>query len=281
MSEPLTLGQPTPRHWIFDYLYAFVSVLGALSMIETRLAIFVVLLLIIALASLSKSTRDRKWTWILGSSLFIATLGLGRFIFKEALPGIAEARGRDSSKHAVSMLREIYFAQNAMRKYAMIDPDHDKIGSAARLGELTGQVPARGSGRLANAPLTPRLTPQMETAHGQAAENQGYLFYVCLPQADGKWTAQASGSVDDERAERNWLAYAWPSAPNLGHKQAYAIDQHERIVEFNNERNHELVFMGATFAPACDSVLNKDDENRWTVWGGKAPRTDLPGVDDR
>ena len=280
MSNSLTPGRPSTRRWIFDYLYAAVSILGALSIIETRLSIFVVLLLIIALASLSKSVKDKKWAWILGSALLMATLGLGRFIFKEALPGIAEARGRDSSKHAVSMLREIYFAQNAMRRYAMIDPDHDKIGSAARLGELTGQIPARGSVHLANPPLAPRLSPQIETAHGRATENQGYLFYICLPQANGEWTAQESAGVDDEKAERNWLAYAWPSAPNLGHKRAYAIDQHERIVEFENERNQKLVFMGATFAPPCDSVLKVDQSTDWTLCGGKTPRTDLPGIDE-
>lgn len=276
MNEPLPSDKPSSRR-IFDYLYGLAFALGAISIIETRLSVFVVLLLIIALASLSRSQADKRWAWALGCALVLATIGLGRFIFKEALPGIAEARGRDSSKHAVSMLREIYFAQNAMRRYAMIDPDQDKVGSAARLGELTAQVLARGSIRLPNVPLAPRLSPRIETAHGQATEYQGYLFYVCLPQADGKWTAQTDALVDEEKSERNWLAYAWPSAANLGHKHAYVIDQHERILEFNNEQNHMLIFMGAAFAPPCDSLFNPGPDIHWDTWSGKTPRAELPG----
>lgn len=265
---------------VAPFLYALTAVTGVASLVETRLAVFAVLLLIIALASVS-STRtpprgQTAWTWVLSGALVISILGLGRFIFQEALPGISEAKGRDSSKRAVSLLREIYFAENAMRRYAMIDPDGDGVGGAGRLAELTGHAPARGRRNLQTLPLAPRLAPLIETAHGPATEHEGYLVLVCVPKAGGGLTAQMADPVDEERAERRWIAYAWPQASGLPHKQAYAIDEHEGIFELDNENERGLIYVGAAYAPPCDALVRPEGP-RFRPWGGKKPRLDLPG----
>jgi len=257
--------------------YSTAALVGALSVMETRLAVFAVLLLVIALASWSSSTRKHgrvsgNWTLILSISLALATLGLGRFIFKEALPGISEARGRDSEKRAVSLLREIYFAENAMRRYAMIDPDHDQIGGAGRLSELTGQT-----AHLSSPPLAPRLQPRMSTAQGPATEHEGYLVLVCVPGPNGTWTARPDDAVDEEARERNWVAYAWPSAAHLPHSRAFAIDQHERIIVSDNHDERGLVFVGATYPPPCGPLDSLPNRAKWVSWQGKLSRSDLPG----
>ncbi len=263
-------------------LYGLVALIGVASVFETRLSVFAVLLLVIGLASVSSSkhlSRDRArlFIWLLSSSLVLATLGLGRFIFKEALPGISEAKGRDSSKRAVSLLREIYFAQNAARRYAMIDPDGDGIGSALRLGELSGYHPARGTTTLSTPPLSPRLAPRLDTARGPATEHDGYLILICLPEPGGTWTATVEATVDEEMAERNWLGYAWPIASGLPQTSAFAIDEHEGIYEYHNLERGDLIYVGATHPPPCDALRSPDAPQSWTAWGGKVPRTELPG----
>src|SRR5690606_25913996 len=105
------------------------SGIGLVSIWETRAAVFAILLLVIALASLFRfeHPHKEKIKLLLIVSLVVATAGMGRFVWQEALPGIAEARGRASGKKAVSLLREILFAQDALRRLAMIDPDGDGI----------------------------------------------------------------------------------------------------------------------------------------------------------
>ncbi len=275
------MNQTTRPHRGWSALYAGLTSLGALSLVETRAAVFAVLLLIIGLAQVSSSSvldasRSRFWTRVLSIGLGLSILGLGRFIFQEALPGISEAKGRDSNKRAVSLLREIYFAQNAMRRYGMVDPDGDGVGSAGRLGELTGVVKARGTIQLETPPLAPRLAPRTDTRSGPATEHEGYLFFACLPKPGGGWSARSDAKVDEERAERNWIAYAWPMASNLPHKKAYAIDEHEGIYELDNLNQKELVYVGGLHPPPCDS-LPKAESDKWKPWNGKTRLEGLPG----
>lgn len=259
--------------------YTLVTALGGASLVWPKLAVFSVLLSVIALASLSRKTDKGVWTVLLTTGLSLSVLGLGRFIFKEALPGIAEARGRDSERRAVSLLREIYFAQNAMRRYGMIDPDGDGTGSAGRLSELTGHSPSRGNIRLSSPPLAPRLIPLTETRWGPATNYEGYLFLACIPAADGAYTAQPQAPVDEEAAEKSWLAYAWPAANGLPHSALYVIDAHEGIFVSDNRRGNELRFVGATHAPPCDTLVSPPSGVTFTAWQGKKPRADLPSAD--
>lgn len=254
------------------------ALLGLLSLWETRVSIFAVLILVIALASSSRSadTRSRRLTPLLWVGLCGAILGIGRFVWQEALPGIAEARGRASSKKAVSVLREILFAQDAMRRYAFIDPDGDSVGSAGTLGELSGAVVSRLTQKMVASPLAPRFSPRVLTSSGPASAHDGYLFMVCLPGVDGTWHARVSQEIQPEDSERRWLAYAWPESPGPAHSAAYFIDEHERILESQNNHRGELRLDGPHKAPACDDALAPATAPHWQTWRGKQARQELP-----
>lgn len=62
-----------------------------------------------------------------------------------------------------------------------------------------------------------------------------HIFQVFLPGADGTWVPEApaggreAGAVDADRAERAWLAYAWPEqAPS-------ASDPHHRTFMISDD----------------------------------------------
>jgi hypothetical protein len=258
--------------------YGAVGLLSAACLVYAKLAVFSLLVCVIALASLSRAGLTRGWRLLLFISLALSCVGVGRFVFTEAVLGISEARGRDTERRAVSLLREIYFAQNAARRYAMIDPDGDGVGSAGFLAELTGSATARQGAPLPTPPLAPRLSPRMDTRVGQATKIESYLFIICLPTAEDGWTAQPSDQVDNEAAERSWLAYAWPSESGLPHTSVYVIDEHEAIFVHDNRASSGLRFVGTTHPPACTTLRKPPALVSFSPWQGKQPRADLPGA---
>lgn len=254
-----------------------VALSGVLSLLLLPLSVLAVLLHVIALAATTRmDPQARRWVLPLLVLTGLCSVGaMARFVLSDALAGIIEARGRDSSARAVSILREILFAEDAMRRYAFIDPDGDRVGSAGRLGELTGVVGARGGAPLAIPPLAPRLMPGASTRSGPALDHGGYYFLVCLPAPGGGWATHHDDPVDDEAAERRFLAYAWPNAADAPHKAAFFMDEHERILESANQLGGKLRLVGAAGAPDCaDALLNPE---LWQPWRGKQPRTTLPG----
>jgi hypothetical protein len=249
--------------------------LGAL--VESRLAVFGLLAAVIALAAkkdrLSEAAQKlNRWLSMLALALSFAALS--SFIVGEALPGIIEARGRDAEQRTVSRLRELLFAEDSMRKGAAIDPDHDRIGSAAFLSELTGAHPARGRIQLKYAPLEARLVPRVPTKAGPALEDGDYLIYICLPRAEGGYTASPGEAIDDERAERSWFAWAWPKSPSVP-RALLAIDQDERILRAREGPLRAKQWVGRDEPPPCDLSL-LEDSSLFAPWRGKAPRPSLP-----
>jgi len=249
--------------------------LGAL--VESRLAVFALLAAVIALAA-RKDRLSARWrkvnTWAATFALLMSFISLSLFILYEALPGIIEARARDAEQRAVSRLREFLFAEDALRKGAAIDPDHDGIGSAAFLSELTGAQLARGKRRLVHTPLEVRLTPRTLTPVGPALEEGEYLFFLCLPKSDGGYTANPGDEVDDERAERNWFGFAWPKSGGTPHA-LFAIDQDERILRARVEAPKAKQWAGREFPPPCDPRLLQDS-SLFAPWRGKTARPRLP-----
>jgi hypothetical protein len=271
-----------PPSRIHSRLLYSLLLLGPASLLESRLSIFAVLLLVIGLASLSRvdARSRRRFGWALGITLALAVIALGRFVLVEALPGIIEAGGRASGGRAVSVLREVSFAQDASRRLALIDPDRNGVGGAGRLGELTGAAPPRGAGRLETPPLAPYLTPRVLTPQGPAAEEQDYLYLVCVPGTHGRLTARPDDQVDERLAERRFVAYAWPR-DGSHQSAAFFIDEHERVLESDNRGpGDELRLVGAARAPSCDDALAPTTQNEWRVWRKKAPRRSLPGLPD-
>lgn len=268
-------------------LLALACLLGPLALAEARAAVFAVLLLIIALAALTRHRgRARPWLRLgLVTSLVLAILGLGRFVLKEALPGIVEASGRATGDRAVSRLREILFAQDASRRLGLIDPDGNGIGGAGRLAELTGANPPRPTpGKpagtpLPHPPLGPLFRPRVTTPHGPAAEEGDYLFLVCVPGRDGRLTAFLDAEVDEAAAERRFVAYAWPAQPGGAQTGAFFIDEHERILETDNAGNDGSPRLwGPERAPDCHDALEPPHAATWRPWRNKQPRKSLPGL---
>lgn len=263
-------------HFIF---LIFIGLLGLLSGFEARASVFACLLLVIGFASLSRFEHKRKKAVfvLLCVGALSTAVGMVRFVWGEALQGIAEARGRATSKRAVSLLREILFAQDALRRYAMIDPDKDGVGSAGRLGELAGTDPARGEKLLSTPPLAPRFSPRTASVAGPANQQEGYLLLICLPGDGDTWVTHPGEKVDDEAAERRWVAYAWPAQDGLGHEAAYFINEHEEILESANKGSDGLRLVGSSRAPSCDDALADPTKSHWQIWNEKAKRPHLPG----
>lgn len=257
-------------------LLVLLSIAGLTSIAFTKIALFVLVGSLLAFLSLGQRPA-RVLQVLTGVAALSSLIGFVRFIVIEAMPGIVQGGTLASGQTAVSRLREILFAQDALRRSGAIDPDGDGVGSAAFLGEMIGQVGLRGGERL-TPPVLERYPQLVETALGPAAEIAGYYFIVCLPKRGGGYTARPGEPVDDEAAERHFVAYAWPSSDGRGLLEAYFIDQHERILFARSGApagRRERV--GPDRPPACDDALAARTRETWQVWRGKRPRATLPG----
>jgi hypothetical protein len=209
----------------------------------------------------------RFWLW---AGVVLSAVGLVRFLTGEAMRGIVGG-GRTAVEQAtVSRLRDVLFAEDAMRRAGWIDPDRDGIGSAASLPELCAGEPLRGQ--------PPRATPALQcgelrpTTLGPAARSGPYLYTLCLPTPDGGWSANGA-AVDEEAAERRFVAFAWP-APARPFDRAYFIDEHENIRVAALSPAPSAATPGSPrFPTTCAAALGLD----WQPWRGKKARPDLPG----
>jgi hypothetical protein len=196
------------------------------------------------------------------------------------MPGIVAGGQVATERSALWRLREIVRAQDAMRSLSHVDPDADRIGSAALVGELMGQLPLRGLRTLEPPLLGRRFARLMDTPIGPAAVANAYLLIVCLPDAEGKLTARPGNTVDEEHAERRWVAYGWPMQADRGEGrgQAYFVDEHERIlVTSNRDARGEPLWVGPNHPPGCDAALTDPTRALFRVWEDKRPRESLPG----
>lgn len=260
------------RYAVFGAL-ALVSVL---SLFVTKLSLFMMVGSFLAWASLKKGDARAFPALTLVAGL-CSSVAFVRFLVGEAMPGIVQGGTIASNDAAVSRLREILFGEDAMRRQAFIDPDGDKIGSAGFLGELTGAIGLRSGAPLAQ-PVLERYPGLVETALGPAMEIAGYYYIVCLPKLGGGFTARPGEAVDEEAAERRFLAYAWPATEGRGLVDSYFIDEHERILFARDgaPAGHRER-LGPDRPPACDDALSAAHRERWQVWRGKKPRDSLPG----
>ncbi|HVW28233.1 MAG TPA: hypothetical protein VHC69_22875 [Polyangiaceae bacterium] len=203
-------------------------------------------------------------------------VGLARFAASKAMLGIVEGGQSATAFGALWKLREVVIAEDGLREMAPWDPDGDHVGSAALIGALAGSEPLRKTKRLDAPLLNYAFRVQTPTAIGPAARVEGYLIVVCLPKAGGGFTARPGEPVDDELAERRYVAYAWPSEAATGMTTAFFTDEHERILVLDPPRGAAAPYKGADRPPACDAALGKDG-HPWKPWKGKQPRKSLPG----
>lgn len=241
----------------------------------TKLGLFAAVGTFVAWASLPRLPRAelRRERWLLLVAALASSVGFARFVVLEAMPGIVAGGNRFTEQRAISRLREILFAEDSARKTAVCDPDHDGIGSAALLGELTGELGLRGGERL-RAPLLEGYPPQVDTKLGPASEIGGYYLAICLPRAGGGLSARPGEPLDEELAERRFIAYAWPSGSAPGLESALALDEHERISLAPAKPGLRY---GASSSPSCDDAVAPETRGAWTAWRHKQPRETLPG----
>jgi hypothetical protein len=245
----------------------------------TKLGLFAAVGVFVAWASLPplpKAELGRERGLLLLAAL-AASVGLFRFVVVEAIPGIVQGGNRFTEQRAISRL--ILFAEDMARHIAAQDPDHDHIGSAALLGELTGELGLRRGPRL-EVPLLEGYPKQVDTSVGPASEIGGYFLIVCLPKLGGGFSAQPQDAVDEELAERRFIAYAWPSGTAPGLTSAVALDEHERISlapSLPAQASRPGSRFGVAAPPRCDDAVAPETRGAWLPWRHKQPRQSLPG----
>jgi hypothetical protein len=241
----------------------------------TKLALFVAVGTFVAWASLPRAEKGelRRERWLLVVAALAASIGFVRFLVLEAIPGIVAGGNRFTEQRAISRLREVLFAEDTARRIAARDPDGDHVGSAALLGELTGELGLRRGNRLP-VPLLESFPKLVDTSIGPASEIGGYLLLVCLPKLGGGFTAQPADAIDEELAERRFVAYAWPSGTAPGLNNAVALDEHERISLAPAKPGLRYGFAAP---PSCDDAVAPETRAAWTAWRHKQPRQSLPG----
>jgi hypothetical protein len=272
MTEPIA---PSffARYWpVLSLLLGVASVLWPLFGLPAAFASFIG---IVALRRPSDAQLPHVRWWLIIGAL-CSSVGVIRFLVIDAMPGIVGGGRSAVEQQAVSRLRDVLFAEDAMRRAGWIDPDRDGIGSAASLEELCGGPPLRGQ--------APRPTPVLHcgelapSALGPAARSGAYLYTLCLPTPGGGWSAASGAAVDEEAAERRFVAFAWPESPSP-FTSAFAIDEHENIREAPLPAAVATAGSGPgtgarRFAANCAEALR---DLPWHVWKNKKPRPDLPG----
>lgn len=264
------------RHGVLWRVAALCAV-ALLSLIVTKLALFAAVGTLLGYVSLpsepARVVRRLKLALLLAGAC--ATFGVFRFLVLEAVPGMVEGGTTATEQRVVSRLRELLFAEDAWRKNAFFDPDRDQIGSAGLLGELSGQIGIRG-GKASDPPVLQNYPSLIETAIGPAAQIGGYFVIVCLPKLTGGFTASPNDAIDDERAEREFRAYAWPAERGQGLTTAYFLDEHERILLADSRETEPRRLSGLDATPSCDDVSAPATQSEWRVWRHKVPRRTLP-----
>src|SRR5262249_48372605 len=144
------------------------------------------------------------------------------------------------------------------------------------VGALLGREPPRPGAPLPEPLLNRAFHGLIETSVGPAASVEGYLVMVCLPAKNGGVTARLRDPIDEEIAERRFLAYAWPTEAAPGMFIAFFADEHENIRMLELPKGNPPPYFGAARPPACDAALGAD-HLPWTVWKNKKPRSKLPG----
>jgi hypothetical protein len=245
----------------------------------TKLALAAGLFTLLGFLSLPKLEpgQKRAANGIYALAALASTIALVRFVLTVAVPALVLAGNETTAESAVSRLREVVFVEDAARERAFVDPDHDGVGSALWLTELSGKEPVRGKATLDPPLLNASYSHLEATKIGPAVLSTGYLFVVCLPTPGGGFSARPGDPVDEELAERRFLAYAWPAAAKPGLTEAFFADEHERILVSENREGNEPRYAGSSFPPPCDAALVEATREQWTPWRGKKPRSRLPG----
>ncbi len=269
-------------------LFAWVSLaLSATALLFPLLAVPAMFVVLLAFVTQRQPTVAVKVA--LAATLLLMALAMVRFTVTEAAPGINERGRRAQAKSALYHLRELIYAQDIAREQAWLDPDGDGIGSALGLKALVGG-PMR-DGNKPKVPLLVRFGALTERGDAVVSTFQGYGIVLYLPTADDGAVAAGTAAVDDEAAERRFVAYAWPLEGGHGDKTVVFIDERERILTSDN-LGAQQGYVGLDSPPPFWAALDgkrmsagvalgrpASDGGTWTPWKGKKARAKLPGAD--
>ena len=265
--------------------------LAGVAVVFPKASVFTFVFLLITSFALPRLFSRERSIW---AALFVLAFASHvysfiEFVRTEAIFGMIEQHNKNASRVARSTLRHIIFAQDMMREQAYIDPDKDGIGSAGLIGELVGQSPLPDGAPLKAPLLHQKYKNTRDSSFGLLVEAEGYLFKVCLPTSEDRFISRRGPTVDFEKSERRFLAYAWPSEDRPGVHQAFFLDERERIYILNNEPPR--TYVGPDQQPACTATLKgpgvdatpptdgsaSNDGHVWEWWRNKQPRTRLIG----
>ncbi|HEX2736109.1 MAG TPA: hypothetical protein VHM70_31125 [Polyangiaceae bacterium] len=236
-----------------------------LSLIWTQAAPAVGFLVLVVGLSLPKMTgSERRWAWgLLWASALIACVAFVRFVLVQAIPGVIAGGKAAASKHAIAFARGLVVAQDHARETAANDPDHDGVGSALTLAALAGLAPLPDGKVLDKPPLAVRPDQVKDTPLGDAIEQGGYYFALCLPDQKGALVGAVDlAKVDAKAAEHRYLIYGWPVSNSAGSPvQALAVDADERIMVTSPDGPR--LYFANEGAPHCES---SSTEPGWSEW---------------
>lgn len=232
--------------------------------------------------------RARLARRLLIASAPFMLIALVRFVVEEAVPGIVEGGHRALVTRAIAKLRVLRFSEDIAREQAYWDPDGDGVGSALLLEEMRGEARLRGKKEAPRGLLEP-IGTFADTPVGRALIADGYAIVLYLPGEGGRGVAKTGAFVDDEKAERRWIAYAWPLEDGAGARPVVFVDEHERLLLLANEApgpryiglENPPPFDAALLGPTLDALAAEDatgqDGGTWSRWKDKKARDHLPG----
>jgi hypothetical protein len=266
-----------PRSRILVAVSGGTLLLALAALVQSLLAPLAAIATLIAVLVVSRAAPQQRLRYfaMLGAAALLSSIAFVQFLRTKAIAGIVQGGTRATEGRAVSRLREILFAEDAVRRKPEpeLDRDGDGVGSAALIAELTGELGLRG-GRRIMPPLLERYGNSEHTAIGPAHDLGGFLFAVCLPTPDGGFSAEPNAGVHEEAAERRFLVYAWPASERTGLTHAFFLDEHERILQAPAGHGKRV---GVSTPPPCDDALAPATQADWRPWQKKQPRQSLPG----
>jgi hypothetical protein len=207
---------------------------------------------------------ERRWAWgLLWAATLVSCFAFMRFVLEQAVPGVIAGGKAAAAKHAISFARTLVTAQDHARSFALFDPDDDGVGSALELPALAGLALTRAGTRITTPPLSLRPEQIKDTARGPALEEAGYLFQLCLPVGNGRFSVTPGpNAVDEEAAERDYILYGWPASNSPGSPiQAVTVDANERILVTPADGDRR--YYGADNGPDCSASVT---DPGWTEW---------------
>ncbi len=174
-----------------------------------------------------------------------------------AIPKLLVARIEANEQAAIANLQAIGSAQALFHEQARVDSDGDGHGEYATLAELTGAAAARGGGSKESRPLaSERLRPD----ESGTAECNGYRYRIDLPMA----LRRGGGPIPvvvAERAELEFVAYAWPVQPGTTGNRVFALDAEGSLWTSDN-RGEQQGYSGLARMPPQDASEERDRAER-------------------